>query len=62
MHALDAHAPLLDSFRRPLIPRDGRTVTSKYKLKLTGDALKGKVESDWSGDWQTLDWEATRAK
>jgi len=42
--------------------RDGRTVTSKYKLKLTGDALKGKVESDWSGDWQTLDWEATRAK
>jgi hypothetical protein len=42
--------------------RDGRTVTSKYKLKLTGDALKGKVESDWSGDWQTLDWEASRAK
>ena len=43
-------------------PRDGRTVTSKYKLKLSGDALKGKVESDWSGDWQTLDWEGTRAK
>jgi hypothetical protein len=42
--------------------RDGRTVTSKYKLKLTGDTLKGKVESDWSGDWQTLDWEASRAK
>ena len=42
--------------------RDGRTVTSKYKIKLTGDTLKGKVESDWSGDWQTLDWEATRAK
>jgi len=42
--------------------RDGRTVTSKYKLKLAGDALKGKVESDWSGDWQTLDWEASRAK
>jgi|SRR3954469_18872138 hypothetical protein len=43
-------------------PRDGRTVTSKYKLKLSGDTLKGKVESDWSGDWQTLDWEGTRAK
>jgi hypothetical protein len=42
--------------------RDGRTVTSKYKLKVNGDDLKGKVESDWSGDWQTLDWEATRAK
>jgi hypothetical protein len=43
-------------------PRDGRTVTSKYKLKLSGDTLKGKVESDWSGDWQTLDWEGSRAK
>jgi hypothetical protein len=42
--------------------RDGRTVTSKYKGKVSGDAIKGKVESDWSGDWQTLDWEAARVK
>ena len=42
--------------------RDGRKVTAKYKGKITGDTVKGKVESDWSGDWQTLDWEATRAK
>ena len=28
----------------------------------TGDTIKGKVESDWSGDWQTLDWEGTRGK
>jgi hypothetical protein len=42
--------------------RDGRKVTAKYKGKITGDTLKGKVESDWSGDWQTLDWEGTRAK
>jgi hypothetical protein len=42
--------------------RDGGKVTGKYKGKITGDAIKGKVESDWSGDWQTLDWEATRAK
>jgi hypothetical protein len=42
--------------------RDGRKVTAKYKGKITGDTVKGKVESDWSGDWQTLDWEATRGK
>ncbi len=42
--------------------RDGRKVTAKYKGKMTGDTIKGKVESDWSGDWQTLDWEGTRAK
>ena len=32
------------------------------KGKITGDTVKGKVESDWSGDWQTLDWEGTRGK
>lgn len=42
--------------------RDGRKVTGKYKAKVAGDTLKGKMESDWSGDWQTLDWEGTRAK
>ena len=42
--------------------REGRKVTAKYKGKITGDTVKGKVESDWSGDWQTLDWEGTKAK
>jgi hypothetical protein len=42
--------------------REGRTVTAKYKAKITGDTLKGKIESDWSGDWQTLDWEGSRGK
>jgi hypothetical protein len=42
--------------------RDGRKVTAKYKGKITVDTIKGKVESDWSGDWQTLDWEGARAK
>ncbi|HTG43694.1 MAG TPA: hypothetical protein VK633_04105 [Verrucomicrobiae bacterium] len=42
--------------------RDGRKVTGKYKGQITGDTIKGKVESDWSGDWQTLDWEGTRGK
>ena len=42
--------------------RDGRKVTAKYKGNITGDTIKGKVESDWSGDWQTLDWEGSRVK
>jgi len=42
--------------------RDGRKVTAKYHGKITGDTVKGKVESDWSGDWQTLEWEGTRGK
>ena len=42
--------------------RDGRKVTAKYKGKITGDTIKGQVDSDWSGDWQTLDWEGTRGK
>lgn len=42
--------------------REGRKVTAKYKGKISGDSVKGKVESDWSGDWQTLDWEGTRGK
>ncbi len=42
--------------------REGRTITSKYKAKISGDSLKGKVESDWSGDWTTLEWEGSRAK
>jgi hypothetical protein len=47
---------------RVIRDRDGRKVTAKYKGKITGDTIKGKVESDWSGDWQTLDWEGARAK
>lgn len=42
--------------------REGRKVTGKYKAKISGDSLKGKVESDWSGDWQTIEWEGVRAK
>jgi hypothetical protein len=42
--------------------REGRKVTAKYKGKISGDKVKGKVESDWSGDWQTLEWEGTRGK
>jgi hypothetical protein len=44
--------------------REGRKITGKYKGKITGDTMKGKMESDWSGpnEWVTLDWEGARAK
>ncbi|MBI4657629.1 MAG: hypothetical protein HY735_02065 [Verrucomicrobia bacterium] len=40
--------------------RGGRTVTTKYKGKLSGDSIQGKIESDWGGDVQTFDWNAKR--
>ncbi|MBI2926077.1 MAG: hypothetical protein HYY24_10270 [Verrucomicrobia bacterium] len=42
--------------------RDGRTVTAKYNGTLSGDTIKGKMESDYSGQPQTFDWEAKREK
>jgi hypothetical protein len=42
--------------------RDDRDVTSKYYGKLSGDTIKGKWDSDWSGEVVTRDWEAKRAK
>ncbi len=45
-----------------LSKRDDRTVTSHYRGKLSGDSIKGKWDSDWSGDVVTRDWEAKRSK
>lgn len=45
-----------------LSKRDDRTVTSHYSGKLSGDTIKGKWDSDWSGEVVTRDWEAKRAK
>src|SRR6185369_12776516 len=42
--------------------RDGRKVTTSYNGKLAGDTIKGKYESDWSGETRSFDWEAKRAK
>ena len=42
--------------------RDERTVTSNYRGKLRGDTIKGKWDSDWTGDVVTRDWEAKRSK
>ncbi len=45
-----------------LSKRDDRDVTSNYKGKLSGDTIKGKWDSDWTGEVVTRDWEAKRAK
>jgi hypothetical protein len=42
--------------------RDDRTVTPNYYGKLSGDTLRGKWDSDWSGNVVTRDWEAKRSK
>jgi hypothetical protein len=36
-------------------------MTMKYNGKVSGDAIKGKVESERNGEPQTRDWEAKRA-
>ena len=41
--------------------RDGRTITTKYHGKLQPDhSIKGRMESDWSGEVRARDWEAKR--
>jgi len=42
--------------------RDGQKFTSAYTGKLTGDAIKGKISSDFGGEKRTYDWDAKRAK
>jgi hypothetical protein len=42
--------------------RDGQKFTSAYTGKLAGDAIKGKILSDFGGEKRAYDWEAKRAK
>jgi hypothetical protein len=42
--------------------RDGQTFTTKYQGKLSADAIKGKITSNWGGEERTFDWEAKRDK
>jgi hypothetical protein len=42
--------------------RQGQKFTIKYKGKLTGDTIKGKIEFDRGGETQSMDWEAKRSK
>jgi hypothetical protein len=39
---------------------NGNKMTSKYKGKLSGDTIKGKMEFDRNGETQSRDWEAKR--
>lgn len=41
---------------------NGNKMTSKYTAKITGDSLKGKVETERNGEKQSRDWEAKRSK
>jgi len=42
--------------------RNGEKVTTKVAAKVTGDDLKGKIESNYGGENHTMDWEAKRVK
>lgn len=42
--------------------RNNQKFTTKYKGKVTGDTLKGKVEFERNGETQSADWEAKREK
>lgn len=39
---------------------NGNTFTQKYKGKLEGDTIKGKIEFERNGEAQSRDWEAKR--
>ena len=43
------------------VERGGNTTTSKYSGKISGDTLKGKIETDRNGQATSRDWEAKRA-
>ncbi len=42
--------------------RNGQKFTSKYKGKIAGDKIKGKMESERNGEKTERDWEAAKAK
>ena len=39
---------------------NGNKMTAKYNGKVTGDTIKGKIETDRGGDTTSRDWEAKR--
>ena len=42
--------------------RDGNKVAIKYRGKVEGDSLKGKIESNFGGEARSFDWDAARGK
>ncbi len=49
------------SFTIP-VDANGQKFTSTYQGILNGDAIKGKIHSDWGGDDHNYDWNASREK
>jgi hypothetical protein len=41
--------------------QDGKTQVAKFKGTLDGDAIKGKIDSDWSGEMRNYAWNAKRS-
>jgi len=41
--------------------QDGKTQVSKFKGTLEGDTIKGKIDSDWSGEMRNYAWNAKRS-
>jgi len=41
--------------------RDGKTQVAKLKGLLEGDSIKGKIDSDWSGEMRNYPWNAKRS-
>jgi hypothetical protein len=42
--------------------RDGQTFTTKYEGKVTGNTVKGKIQSNWGGQDRTYEWDAKRTR
>ena len=42
--------------------RNGQKFATKYEGKVSGDTIKGKMESDFGGQTRSSDWEAKRVK
>ena len=41
---------------------NGNKMTQKFSGKVSGDSIKGKIESERNGEKQSRDWEAKRSK
>jgi hypothetical protein len=52
------------SFTVTIAPVSGNApnATKKFQGKVSGDSIKGKVETEWAGETRTVDWEAKRIK
>jgi hypothetical protein len=42
--------------------RDDKKMTMQFQGKRDGDTIRGKIETDWSGEARSYDWEAKRMR